>query len=316
MSEKKNLINLSSELKQSEKKESKRNSNRTQKASVPSDSKSEEKKKKTSEMKAFRMISKIEPQKRKGRYNVYINEEFAFGVDEEVLIRFGLTKGLHVNEELQKQIENEDSFYKAYQKTLNYLSYSLRTEKQLKDYLIKKELSHFTDRIIEKLKKARLIDDLIYAESYVRSMANVNQKGPNNIIQDLKSRGVSEEHIFSALDEYPEEKQLENAIDLASKKWNKTKNSSQFESIQKVKQYIVNKGFSFEMADKAVSSIHTEKDDEEEYAALIKQADKAHKRYSRKYEGYKLTQRLRAFLFSKGFPKELINRYIDERKSK
>lgn len=309
MSRKKNLINLNEEPKEAEE------NIQPPKTPTPSKAKKEVKKPKPTEAKSFRMISKIEPQKRKGRYNIYINDEFAFGVDEEVLLRFMLTKGLHVDQELEEKIKNEDSFYKAYQKTLNYLSYSLRTEKQIRDYLVKKELEHFTDRILDKLKSARLIDDAIFAQSYVRSMANVNQKGPSNIIQDLKQKGVSENIIFDALDEYPEEQQLDNAIDLAEKKWGKMRNRSEFESKQKVKQYLVNKGYSFEMADSALSNISTEKDDEEEYQALVKQGDKAKKRYSRKYEGYELTQRLRGYLFSKGYPSELINRYIDERES-
>ncbi len=263
--------------------------------------------------KSFRMISKIEPQRRKGRYNVYINETFAFGVDEEVLLRFELKKGLHVTPELQKKIEAEDSFAKAYSKTLSYLSHSLRTEKQIRDYLVKNEIDLYTDRIIGTLKELKLIDDLIYAESYVRTMANVNQKGPRNIEQDLKQRGVSENTIMDALMEYPEELQLENAVELAEKQWSKTRNRSGFESVQKVKQYLVNKGYSFEQADQAIAAIDTEKDADEEYKALEKQGDKAHKRYARKYEGYELKQRLKRFLYSKGFPNELINRYLKER---
>ncbi len=264
-------------------------------------------------VKSFRMISKIEPQKRKGRYNVFINEVFAFGVDEEVLLRFELKKGLHITPELQKKIEAEDTFAKAYSKTLSYLSHSLRTEKQIRDYLVKNEIDIYTERIIEALKELKLIDDLIYAESYVRTMANVNQKGPRNIEQDLKQRGVSEHTIMDALEEYPEDQQVENAIDLAEKKWSKTRNSSGFESVQKVKQYLVNKGYSFEQAAQAVAAIDTEKDADEEYNALEKQGDKALRRYSRKYEGYELNQRLRAFLYSKGFPNELIQQYLEER---
>ena len=312
----KNLINLRSISNQEEPKEVKSNLKYKvydePKKSHPMDKKSKEENK---EMKTFRMISKIEPQKRQGRYNVFINEEFAFGVDEEVLLHFELKKGLHIDEVLQKQIESEETFYKAYSKVLNYLSYSMRTEKQIKDYLKKHELGHFTDRMLKKLNQMRLIDDLMYAESYVRTMANVNQKGPSNILQDLKTKGVSENDILDALEQYSEEQQLENAIDLAEKQWNKSKNRSQFESTQKVKQYLVGKGYSFQLADEAIENIDTDKDEDEEYKALQKQADKAYKRYARKYKDYDLTQRLRAFLYNKGFQGELINRYIDEKEA-
>ena len=311
MDQENNLINLSEELKND--KTDKPKKKKVNKETAADKKASTTKSTPNKEVKSFRMISKIEPQKRKGRYNIYVNDEFAFGVDEEVLIRFELKKGLHVPKELQDKIENEDSFYKAYQKTLNYLSYSLRTEKQVRDYLFKNELGHYSERMIAELKTAKLLDDLMYAESYVRSMANVNQKGPRNIEQELKQRGVADNHILTALDEYPEEQEIENAIDLAEKKWSKTKNSSEFETIQKVKKYLVNKGYSFEIADQAVAAIDTEKDTEEEYKSLEKQADKAHRRYSRKHEGYELKQRLRAYMYSKGYPNDLINRYFDER---
>ncbi|SHE44896.1 regulatory protein [Atopostipes suicloacalis DSM 15692] len=301
MSNEKNLINLGKENKKKENKQVKK-SNEKQSNS-----------KKDVSSKSFRMISKIEPQKRKGRYNVYINDDFAFGIDEEVLIKFELNKGLHVTKELQEKIENEDSYYKAYQKTLNYLSYSLRSEKQIRDYLAKHELYHFSDRMIEQLKSMRLIDDLNFAQSYVRSQANINQKGPRNIEQDLKQKGIKEEFILTALDEYPYEQQLENAISLASKKWGQTSKNSEIESVQKVKAYLLNKGYTFDLVNEAITAIDTEKDNEVEYNALVKQGDKAARRYSRKYEGYELTQRLKGYLYNKGYPTELINRYMDER---
>lgn len=311
MSKNKKLINLSEE-KHSQSKVKSENSKEKQTAKTAKSKKIKHPNNNASP-KSFRMISKIEPQKRKGRYNVYINDDFAFGVDEEVLIKFELNKGLHVTKELQEKIENEDSYYKAYQKTLNYLSYSLRSEKQIRDYLAKNELYHFSDRMIEQLKSMRLIDDLNYAQSYVRSQANINQKGPRNIEQDLKQRGITDEFILTALDEYPYEQQLDNALTLAEKRWKKTSKNSEIESIQKVKAYLLNKGYSFDIVDEAVAEIDTEKNIEDEYNALVKQGDKAVKRYTRKYEGYELSQRLKGYLYSKGYPTELINRYIDER---
>lgn len=311
MSNEKKLINLSKENK-IETKGKTENLTRKLKSEKNKKKKQDNSNKKVSS-KSFRMISKIEPQKRKGRYNIYINDDFAFGVDEEVLIKFELSKGLHVTKELQKKIENEDSYYKAYQKTLNYLSYSLRSEKQIRDYLAKHELYHFSDRMVEQLKSMRLIDDLNFAQSFVRSQANINQKGPRNIEQDLKKKGIKEDFILIALDEYPYEQQLENAIHLASKKWEKTRKNSEIESIQKVKAYLLNKGYSFDLVDEAMAAIDTKKDKNAEYNALVNQGDKALKRYSRKYEGYELSQRIKGYLYNKGYPTELINRYIDER---
>lgn len=264
--------------------------------------------------KSFRMISKITPQKRQGRYNIFINDTFAFGVDEEVLLKFHLTKGLHVTKELQEKIESEESYYKAYQRTLNYLTYSLRSEKQIRDYLKKHEVDQYSDRMVEHFKKLKLLDDLNYAQSYVRTMANVNRKGPRNVEMDLKQRGITDDKILTALEEYSYEQELENAYHLAEKRWRRTKKDSTVQSIQKVKQYLVGKGYSFEIADEVIDQMDTDKDEDVEYNALVKQGNRAIRRYSRKHEGYELSQRLKRFLYSKSFPSELINRFMDERK--
>lgn len=275
--------------------------------SAPRKSKSEK------DGKSFRMISKITPQKRQGRYNIFINDTFAFGVDEEVLLKFNLTKGFHITKELQEKIESEESYYKAYQRTLNYLTYSLRSEKQIRDYLRKHEVDQYSDRMVEHFKKLKLLDDLNYAESYVRTMANVNRKGPRNVEMDLKQRGIADDKIMTALEEYSYEQELENAYFLAEKRWRRTKKDSRVQAIQKVKQYLVGKGYSFEIADEVIDQMDTDKDEDAEYNALAKQADRAIRRYSRKHEGYELSQRLKRFLYSKSFPSDLINRFMDER---
>lgn len=52
-------------------------------------------------------ITKITSQKQKGRYNIFIDEQFAFGVTESVLIKFRLAKGLEIDSSLQRDIQKK-----------------------------------------------------------------------------------------------------------------------------------------------------------------------------------------------------------------
>ena len=53
-------------------------------------------------------ITKIEVQKKKqNRFNIYLNNEFAFGVDEDTLLKFGLTKGTELTQDTIREIEQE-----------------------------------------------------------------------------------------------------------------------------------------------------------------------------------------------------------------
>ena len=49
------------------------------------------------------VITKIEAQKKKGRYNIYLNDAFAFGVDEATVVKYALFKGTELTKEFNKK---------------------------------------------------------------------------------------------------------------------------------------------------------------------------------------------------------------------
>src|SRR5699024_5500369 len=104
-------------------------------------------------------ITKIETQKRKGRYNVYLDGEYAFPVGEGVLIRHALYKGMEISKELQQQLETEDVYSKAYSRALDYLSHQLRSEKEIRDDLRKHEFPfEAVEKVLAQLKEMNYVD--------------------------------------------------------------------------------------------------------------------------------------------------------------
>ena len=72
----------------------------------------------------MQVITKIGRQKNnQERYNIYLNEEYAFAVDEGTLIKFGLQKGKVLEQIEIDEIQYEDEIAKAFNKALNFLSY-------------------------------------------------------------------------------------------------------------------------------------------------------------------------------------------------
>lgn len=261
------------------------------------------------------IITSISSQKRPGRYNIFIDESYAFAVDEQVLIDFMLTKGMAVNPELQEKIQKADNAQKAYQAALHYLSYQLRSEKEIYDYLIDKEYQDHADRVIDKLREMKLLDDQAYAESFVRTKAAVNYHGPVEIRRNLYRKGVAESLIDQALlSEYSEEMRLENAQRLADKQVKKNKNRSNRESQQRIRQFLLQKGFANDTITEVFEELDFEKDDDDEREALIKQGEKAWRRYS-KFDLFNCKQKTYANLYQKGFPSDMISQFISEKES-
>lgn len=261
------------------------------------------------------VITMIQVQKRrKDRFNIYVDGEYAFPVSEAVLIKTGLFKGMKLTKERQTEIERENNAYLAYTIAVDYLSYGLRSEKEVKQKLRENEIEPpFIEQTIQRLRDQQYINDQIYGESYTRTAANINRKGPQVIAQDLKLKGLDEAMIALSLQQYPEDQQIENAVHLAEKSLNKQRRNSSREALMKVKLHLRQKGYITEIIETAISQLDFEKSAEDELHALRIQGDKVWQRQSRKAEGRELVQKVKANLFQKGFPSELINMYIEEK---
>lgn len=91
----------------------------------------------------MQVITKITRQKNnKERYNIYLNEEFAFSVDESTLIKFGLTKGKLLDSFEIDEIAYEDEIAKAFNRALSYLSYQMRSEYEVKKSCLMRALAN------------------------------------------------------------------------------------------------------------------------------------------------------------------------------
>lgn len=263
-------------------------------------------------------ISKMTVAKRnKSRIHVYLDrghgEEYGFTVSEDVFIKRQLRKGMELTEEEIQAIREEDILDKAFQKALNYLSYRMRSKKEIYDYLRKQEVPEEDAlEMIDRLIDLNLIDDLQFAQAFVRTKKNTQKKGPKLIEQELYEKGISPQLIDEALLEYPEEEQLEIAISICEKKKKSYAKEAQRRRKQKLFQFLLQKGFTNTVANEAVAHVEQQYDENEEWDALVKQATKAEKRFS-KYDRWEQEQRLKRHLYQKGFSIDLIEKWLQER---
>lgn len=76
---------------------------------------------------------------------------------------------------------------------------------------------------------------------------------------------------------------------------------------------LVRKGYTFEVINLALSTIDIEKQADDELEAIKYQGNKAHRKFSH-YTGFEYEQKMKQFLFRKGFSIEGIERYLLELK--
>jgi regulatory protein len=260
-------------------------------------------------------ITKITTQKKRtDRYNIFMDygkgEEYAFSIDEEVLLKYQLKKGMEIDDFDMVDIQYHDEIQKTTSIALNFLSHRMRSESEVRCYLKKKEIEEpIIQEVVHKLYNYKYLDDLVFGQAFVRTQVNAGNKGPITVKLELKEKGLSDQHIEKALEEYPYGIQVEHAKTLVEKMKTKEKNTSENGLKQKIEQTLFRKGFPKDVTTEALQQIAIEKDSDDEWEALCFQAEKAHRRL-KNYTGYEYEQRMKQALYRKGFQIELIEKYL------
>lgn len=257
-------------------------------------------------------ITKIEvQQKNKSRYNIYLDKEFAFGVDEHTLIRYMLQTGKELTELEVIEIRSQEEIRKAYLQAVNYLSYSMRSAKDVYEYLVKKEQHpDIINEVVKSLIDERYINDLEYGIAYTRTHSNISKKGPVVIDRELKLKGISDRDRQICSEEYSVELQIDNATALALKKLNSYRKLSKQETKQKLETMLVRKGYPFSVISIAIESLELD-DSDEQLEALKYQFEKYHRKYKNQEEST-YRQKMKQSLYRKGFAIEMIEKMLNE----
>lgn len=204
-------------------------------------------------------ITQIVPQvKDKKRCSVYIDGRFCCGLTLETAVKNRLKVGKIVSPDELAQMQLESEKNVAFDKALNFLSATKKTEKQLSVYLSGKGyLPAVIEYVLEKLRGYDFVNDQDYANDYVGFAAK--RKGGKLIAMELKAKGVAQEKIDAALQNLDESTQ-EDAAKRILDKYLKHKESDK-ETLYKAFRYLLGKGFSVDVAKAAISAFGNVEDE-------------------------------------------------------
>jgi regulatory protein len=163
-----------------------------------------------------------------------------------------------------------DEFEKNYNRALRFLSYRVRSEKEIRDYLESKiQNSEFKikeeiiNAIVEKLKRYHFINDEEFARIWIQSRTKLKPRALRVIQYELKQKGITEEIINSQLsmikdsrsEESGQNLDLESAKVLVKRKISKYKDLSKHEIYEKLGRFLAGKGFNWDVIKKSIDEI-------------------------------------------------------------
>lgn len=192
-------------------------------------------------------ITSIEPQvKDKERCNVYVDGRFYCGIKLEVAIKYHLKAGMRLEKEQLDEIQLETEKSQALDKAFTYLSATMKTRKQMSDYLTKKGYTEAViSYVLERLEYHKLIDDEEYCREYIKS---VKGKGKRALEAGLLKRGADKKAIEAALAETEED--AEDAVAVLEKYLRGKPDDKQ--TLYKGLRYLISKGYGYDTAKSAI----------------------------------------------------------------
>lgn len=202
-------------------------------------------------------ITKLERQKHKNsRVSVFVDEEYAFSLTDEAVVEYGLFVGADINNFPLEEICKNDRYKQALSSAFMILSRNPKSEKQLCDYLFKKEFDKNTvERVLERLKELNYIDDLRFAQSFIE---NSSHSGVNAIRFKLKSKGISDEIINSVLENVDDDEQLSKAVEIIKKQMPRYSKYEIFEQKRKLNDFLYRKGYQWDVIKSAIDKVFSE----------------------------------------------------------
>ncbi|PRR81952.1 recombination regulator RecX [Clostridium vincentii] len=195
-------------------------------------------------------ITRIDVQKRnKERFNIYIDEVYAFSVNGELVYTEKLEVNGEVDEEKLHKIAFKENLSKCKNTALRIIERSYKTEMEIKEKLIEKgyDLESILPTV-DFLKEYSFIDDKEYIKLYIKD--RIRRQGSQKIKYALIRKGIDPNEIEDNLTNINKEQEKDVALELVKKKYSQLVNREKdiYKISSKLYRFLVGRGYDYTLA--------------------------------------------------------------------
>lgn len=174
-------------------------------------------------------------------YEIIVDGESLGLYHIETIVKHTLKVGMEVDAEVLANALKESAVLIATEKALNYISKSMKTQKDIEKYLRGKGYGeNIVECVIGKLREYNYINDEVYAKYFIASKSK--KEGNKKIKFDLKNKGIDEKVIAEMLSGSVEDV---NVIKNLADKYLKNK-ARDFKTKTRLFSFLASKGFEYE----------------------------------------------------------------------
>jgi len=201
-------------------------------------------------------ITAIRVQKRnQDRANVYIDGQFAFGL--ELIEAAKLSKGQLLSDGDIAALKVVDEIGRAHEAALAFLAHRPRSRSEVVQRLRKHGYPEpAIEAALERLERAGFVDDRAFAEYWVRNREQFRPRGRYALRQELRQKGVESDVIEDALQDLDEPDSAYRAAMEQGTQWMRLDEASAY---RKCSAFLQRRGFGYDVIQEAWTRIQAER---------------------------------------------------------
>lgn len=178
------------------------------------------------------------------RYLIYLSDEETLALKESVFVRHNLYKGKDLDEDDVAAIAFDSARQEGIDLALKKLT-NRKTEQEIRELLFDAKLSEqVIDEVVAYLNEYGFLDDEAYALLFSRDKRNINGYGPVKIAYALRRKGIDDEYIARALEEYTTDSEKELIQSIVEKKY--LRGGELNKSWEKIVRFLLSRGFHYD----------------------------------------------------------------------
>lgn len=128
---------------------------------------------------------------KKNNYNIYLDNGEIITINENVITNNELLLKKDIDSTLYDKLLFDNKIYELYETSIKYISVRLRSIKEVKNYLLKKENDTNTINIVcDKLINSKLLDDDVFTKAFIKDKLNFTMMGDYKLRKELERLGV------------------------------------------------------------------------------------------------------------------------------
>lgn len=141
-----------------------------------------------------------------GNYQITLDIGKKYNLNEDLILKYNLLYKKEIDENILKELLNENNKYDIYNKCVKYIAVRLRSVNEMRLFMQKKNIdSAEIEKNIDRLIKNNLLNDEMFAKAFIKDKLNFTTMGPYRILKELELHNIDKNIINKYIYEIDED---------------------------------------------------------------------------------------------------------------